>query len=206
MAVGFIFSPGGQLGTEPNTGSTESENPDPNRDPCGEPQLVPFEVRDLGTGEVGKWPYVNSRVASNFYKALEEINDQLDNLGFTEMFRPTNYQEKLYANYLANLKQYNSRSWSGRQLRTPPLPADPPGTSAHEAGVAFDIPLYGENGRYSKEEITVLTSGFVKNGFVQGVSGDPVHFVWKEWLTMSAEEKKKMVEKAQAYYNCKFKQ
>jgi len=171
------------------------------RDPCDGAELLPVNVRDLGTGEVNKWPYINSDLWSDFDKAIREINDQIGTLGFTEIFRPTYYQEQIYNQRQGDIEKYNRKPWYRRG--SPPLPADPPGTSAHEAGVAFDVPLYGDAGRYDRGEIEVITAAFVKNGFVQGVPGDPVHFVWKGWLKMSPEEKKGMINRAQAYYNCK---
>jgi RHS repeat-associated protein len=172
------------------------------KDPCGGPTLHPVDgARDLGKGQVSQWPFMHWSVVNELNQALAEIYRDIPNFGFTEMFRPTSYQTTLYNQYQRNLQAYNNRFILFRG--SPPLPADPPGSSAHEAGVAFDVPIYGDSGRFSRDEIWIIQAILARHGFVQGVPGDPVHFVWKEWLSMTPEQKKKMIEEAQSYYNCK---
>jgi hypothetical protein len=185
--------------------------PDPSKkDPCGHGILVSFssgldrkeDVKDKGNGAVTLWPFMyKGDVAYSFNKAIEEINSQIDSLGFTEMFRPSGYQAELKAQADDSLAKYNQLPWLVRSAKTKPLPADPVGSSSHEAAMAFDIPLE----QYGPDEIEIITAAFVKNGFVQGVQGDPVHFVWKDWLSMTPAEKKKLIDQAQADYKCHWK-
>lgn len=53
------------------------------------------------------------------------------------------------------------------------------GTSAHEAGFAFDVPL-----KYMLEHPEVEQI-FNKNGFGRHVAGDDIHFEWDNWQNLA---------------------
>jgi RHS repeat-associated protein len=159
--------------------------------PCSTQSLVKMMLQDLSKdGAVKKFPYLNMEVANAFNDALLEIEG---GIGFTEVFRTTAHQTELYNRYLEVQREWDSRSALGRLGRTPPVPARPPGTSAHEAGVAFDLP-----GQYLTQTIIDI---FAKHGFVRAVPNDPVHFEWSGWSGLSAADQANMIKAAQDYYN-----
>jgi RHS repeat-associated protein len=124
--------------------------------------LVDFRVRDdSNDGATSAFPFMNWRVADDFDDALQEINELgAGPIGFTEMFRPTSHQEKLYNDYQKKLQKYNSLPWWKKLFSSPPTPAHPPGTSAHEAGFAFDINLDKYSAGQLQTIIAVFTNTF----------------------------------------------
>jgi hypothetical protein len=83
---------------------------------------------------------------------------------------------------------------------SPPTPAHPPGTSAHEAGFAFDINL----DKYSAGQLQTIIAVFTKYGFVRAVSNDPVHFVHVNWLNYGPQTQGRLIREAQNDFNYRF--
>jgi len=100
-------------------------------DPCADQVLQEFSLRD-DSGMLH--PYINSRAASDFQAALDDINQAIPGgIAFSRAFRTRKEQEDLWAKRHQN-----------------PNPVAHPGTSRHEGGFAVDISgiaAKGPNGR-----------------------------------------------------------
>ena len=151
----------------------------PPQEPCnpGEgqlPLLVRFNLRDE-SGTVPINPYIHRAVAQDFQNALNEINAAVPGgIGFTEVFRTTEYQTTLHNRWIAGGRRGN--------------PVATPGTSRHESGFAIDVPwlvqrdengyVRDRQGNYVLTDLgrTVIPI-FERYGFAWGGSfNDPPHF------------------------------
>ncbi len=112
-------------------------------------------------GAALEFGFMDSVVASRFVAAVKKIEEEIGKkLLFTEMFRPTFWQQRLYDKYIAG----GSKG----------LPADPPGSSTHEAGLSFDLKM----SHYTYAEQGAILQYFKDAGFERNVANDAVHFTW----------------------------
>lgn len=112
-------------------------------------------------GAALEFGFMDSVVASRFVAAVKKIEEEIGKkLLFTEMFRPTFWQQRLYDKYVAG----GSKG----------LPADPPGSSTHEAGLSFDLKM----SHYTYAEQGAILQYFKDAGFERNVANDAVHFTW----------------------------
>jgi hypothetical protein len=133
-------------------------------------------------------------VADEFNAALQEINGRVNGgIGFNEVFRTSEHQADLYNASLKTQAAWDALPWYQRIGRTPPLPALPPGTSAHEAGLAFDVPR-----KYLTPTVLVV---FETHGFRRDVPNDPIHLQWTGWNRLTPEQQKQFVSAAQSEYS-----
>ena len=93
------------------------------------------------------------------------------------------------------IADFYAQPWYDRLGHTPPNIARDPGTSAHEAGFAFDVPL-----KYMEEHPEVEQI-FNKHGFSRNVPGDAVHFEWDNWQHLERVEQRVWINKASSFYN-----
>jgi YD repeat-containing protein len=172
--------------------------PKPTPNPCETNKVLEFfNLRDEAPSE-HIVPYINTRVSKDFLAALLEINQAIPGgIGFNSAFRTYEMQQVEKQRQDERIAAFNAQPWYKKIGHTPPNIAMAPGTSAHEAGFAFDVPL-----KYMLEHSEVEQI-FNKHGFGRHVAGDAVHFEWDNWQNLETPERRVWIQKASTFYqNC----